>query len=149
MVLSLTAEWAAAPSASYPDFLRGDEPIASGASDSMLLTGRAISPGVASGPVHVVLEIGQFASVPQGCVLVAPSSDPGWTPLFPRLSALVLETGGQLSHAAVVAREYGLPAVAGIASATTILRQGELVTVDGSTGIVVRSGPHEHGALEA
>jgi pyruvate,water dikinase len=67
---------------------------------------------------------------------VTPSTDPGWTPLFMTAGALVMEMGGVISHGAVVAREYGIPAVVGVADATTRLRDGQSVTVDGSTGTV-------------
>ena len=77
-----------------------------------------------------------FGKIQRGDVLVAASVDPGWTPVFGLLSALVLEHGGQLSHAAVVAREYGLPAVAGILGITTALHDGDGVLVDGLDGWV-------------
>jgi pyruvate,water dikinase len=67
-----------------------------------------------------------------------PSADPAWTPLFPRLAGLVLEVGGQLSHGAVVAREYGLPAVAAIPGVTSSIHSGDEITVDGNSGIVIR-----------
>ncbi|MGA1993720.1 MAG: PEP-utilizing enzyme, partial [Bryobacteraceae bacterium] len=79
------------------------------------------------------------ARLQQGDVLVAPSTDPGWTPLFLRASAIVVETGGFLSHGAIVAREYGIPAVANIPGILNALRDGESITVDGSRGCVVRS----------
>ena len=71
-----------------------------------------------------------------GEILVAPSTDPGWTPLFMTAGALVMEMGGVVSHGAVVAREYGIPAVVGVADATTRLRDGQNVTVDGAAGTV-------------
>ena len=69
-------------------------------------------------------------------VLVAPQTDPAWTPLFPSLAALVTETGGILSHAAIVAREYGIPAVVGAADATRAIATGARVRVDGKAGTV-------------
>ena len=114
-----------------------------------VLTGLAVSPGVATGPVHILLGAQGIAETPAGSILVAPSTDPGWTPLFPRLAGMILETGGQLSHGAVVAREYGLPTVAGIAGATSLLQQGEIVTVNGSTGIIVRQNAHPGGSQPA
>jgi pyruvate,water dikinase len=72
----------------------------------------------------------------QGDILVAPSTDPGWTPLFLRASAIVMETGGFLSHGAIVAREYGILAVANIPGILKALQDGETVTVDGSAGRV-------------
>jgi pyruvate,water dikinase len=71
-------------------------------------------------------------------VLVAHGVDPGWTPIFGLLNALVLEYGGQLSHGAVVAREYGLPTVAGISGITQLLHDGDLVVVDGLNGLVIK-----------
>ena len=72
-------------------------------------------------------------------VLVARATDPGWTPLFRRAAALVLEQGGMLSHGAVVARELGLPAVVNVPEATRRLRSGEVVTVDGGRFVVYSS----------
>jgi pyruvate,water dikinase len=75
----------------------------------------------------------------QGDILVAPSTDPGWTPLFLRASAIVMETGGFLSHGAIVAREYGIPAVANIPGILNALQDGQRITVDGSMGRVICS----------
>jgi pyruvate,water dikinase len=72
----------------------------------------------------------------EGEVLVVEFADPGWTPLFPRAAAVVMEVGGMMCHAAVVARELGVPAVFGVADATTLLREGTRVTVDGDKGTV-------------
>jgi pyruvate,water dikinase len=76
------------------------------------------------------------AHLEPGEILVAPSTDPGWTPLFMTAGALVMEMGGVISHGAVVAREYGIPAVVGVAEATTRLRDGQDITVDGAAGTV-------------
>src|SRR5207302_3971206 len=79
-----------------------------------------------------------------GEILVAPSTDPGWTPLFLTAGALVMEMGGMMSHGAVVAREYGIPAVVGVAGATDQITTGQRVTVDGSAGtVVLEVGPKE------
>jgi pyruvate,water dikinase len=72
----------------------------------------------------------------KGEILVARATDPGWTPLFANAAALVLEVGGVLQHGALVAREYGLPCVVGIENATNLWKDGTLIEVDGSTGIV-------------
>jgi pyruvate,water dikinase len=72
----------------------------------------------------------------QGEILVAPSTDPGWTPLFLTAGGLVMETGGAMSHGAIVAREYGIPAVVGVAGATRRIQTGQSVTVDGTSGAV-------------
>jgi len=99
------------------------------------LTGTPASAGTATGKARVILDpVG--AHVEPGEILVAPSTDPGWTPLFMTAGALVMEMGGVISHGAVVAREYGIPAVVGVADATTQLRDGLVVTVDGATGTV-------------
>ena len=77
-----------------------------------------------------------MAEVAPGDVLVAVTTTPAWTPLFPSLAALVTEAGGILSHAAIVAREYGLPSVVGVERATTLIPDGARVRVDGSAGTV-------------
>lgn len=71
-----------------------------------------------------------------GEALVARATDPGWTPLFINVAAIVLEVGGMMQHGALVVREYGKPCVAGIENVTTLLNDGNLVEVDGSNGIV-------------
>jgi pyruvate,water dikinase len=103
-------------------------------------TGIAVSPGTASGAARIVLDPAEAAHVQAGDILVAPSTDPGWTPLFLRASAIVMESGGFLSHGAIVAREYGIPAVANVPGILKALEDGEPITVDGSTGRVMRSG---------
>ena len=76
------------------------------------------------------------ARLEPGEILVAPSTDPGWTPLFLTAGGLVMEMGGPMSHGAVVAREYGIPAVVGLPGATEQIATGQQITVDGSNGIV-------------
>jgi pyruvate,water dikinase len=102
---------------------------------SGVLGGTAVSPGVHEGVVRV-LDSPVGAHLRKGEVLVAASTDPGWTPLFRLAGALVMEVGGVISHGAVVAREYGIPAVADIPEATTVLRTGQRVRVDGGSGVV-------------
>jgi pyruvate,water dikinase len=75
-----------------------------------------------------------------GDVIVMEFADPGWTPLFPRAAAVVMEVGGAMCHAAVIARELGIPAVFGVSAATARLKDGERVVVDGSAGTVTRAG---------
>ena len=88
-----------------------------------------------TGPARVVLDpVG--AHLEPGEILVAPSTDPGWTPLFLTAGGLVMEMGGSNSHGAVVAREYGIPAVVGVPDATPQIETGQLVTVDGAAGLV-------------
>jgi pyruvate,water dikinase len=99
------------------------------------LVGTPASAGTVTGRVRVILDpVG--AHLEPGEILVAPSTDPGWTPLFMTAGALVMEMGGVISHGAVVAREYGIPAVVGLPDATTRLRTGQTVTVDGAAGTV-------------
>jgi pyruvate,water dikinase len=78
----------------------------------------------------------QGARLEPGEILVAPSTDPGWTPLFLTAGGLVMEMGGMMSHGAVVAREYGIPAVVGVAGATEQITTGQRLTIDGSAGTV-------------
>ena len=121
----------------------GTEPEAVAASGAALdgaLRGTPASAGTVTGPARVVLDpVG--AHLEPGEVLVAPSTDPGWTPLFLTAGALVMEMGGANSHGAVVAREYGIPAVVGVPGATTRISTGEVVTVDGAAGLVAAGRP--------
>ena len=107
------------------------------------LRGSPASPGVVSGIARVIRSPAG-ARLEPGEILVAPSTDPGWTPLFLTAGALVMEMGGMMSHGAVVAREYGIPAVVGVAGATDQITTGQRVTVDGSAGtVVLEVGPKE------
>ena len=116
----------------------GTEPEAvarPGTVDEGALTGTAASAGTVTAPARVVLDpVG--AHLEPGEILVAPSTDPGWTPLFLTAGGLVMEMGGPNSHGAVVAREYGIPAVVGVADATTRIKTGDEVAVDGAAGVV-------------
>ncbi len=100
------------------------------------LVGSPVSPGVAEGRVNVVFDPSK-ANMQPGDVLVCPGTDPSWTPLFLPAAALVMEVGGVMTHGSVVAREYGIPAVVGVDRATTRLKTGQRVRVDGSAGRVV------------
>ena len=100
------------------------------------LVGAGASPGVAEGVARVVSDQDDFARIRSGDILVTTTTTPAWTPLFPSLAGLVTETGGILSHAAVVAREYGLPAVVGAAGATTVIPDGTPVRIDGTAGTI-------------
>jgi pyruvate,water dikinase len=131
------AEFAARPA---PDFLRSDGvPVGDGACEEPavagLLRGTGVSRGSATG-VARVLDRPDPHAFALGDVLVVQFADPGWTPLFPRASALVMEVGGVMCHAAVVARELGIPAVFGVSRATELLARGQRVSVDGSRGEV-------------
>jgi pyruvate,water dikinase len=99
------------------------------------LHGSPASPGTVSGVARVIRSP-EGARLEPGEILVAPSTDPGWTPLFLTAGGLVMEMGGMMSHGAVVAREYGIPAVVGVAGATDQITSGQRLTVDGSAGTV-------------
>jgi rifampicin phosphotransferase len=101
-----------------------------------LVSGTPASGGTATGPVCVVHEPAEFAKLNSGDILVCPYTNPAWTWLFQRAAAVVVDSGGIGSHAAIVAREYGIPAVMGTAVGTTVLKDGQPVTVDGGTGRV-------------
>ncbi len=105
------------------------------------VTGAPCGAGTATGPVRVVRGPADFDRLQAGDVLVCPIAPPAWATLFGLVGALVCDGGGPLSHAAIVAREHGLPTVMGAGNATTALRDGELVTVDGSTGTVTAVEP--------
>ena len=101
-----------------------------------LITGTPASSGSATGPVRLIHGPAEFGQLVGGDVLVCPYTNPAWTTLFQRAAAVVVDSGGPGSHAAIVAREYGIPAVMGTGTGTTTLADGQLVTVDGSTGRV-------------
>jgi rifampicin phosphotransferase len=101
-----------------------------------LVSGTPASGGRATGPVKVIREPAEFAKLTSGDVLVCPYTNPSWTPLFQRAAAVVVDSGGPASHAAIVAREYGIPAIMGTAQGTSVLTNGQVVTVDGTTGRV-------------
>ena len=100
------------------------------------LKGVAASPGTITAPACVMHGPEDFSKMTTGDVLVASLTTPAWTPLFARASAVVTDIGGPLSHGSIVAREYGIPAVLGTGSATAQIKNGQLIYVDGSNGIV-------------
>jgi rifampicin phosphotransferase len=104
-------------------------------SDSVI-TGSPVSPGVAEGVVRVVLNPHETQLLP-GEILVCPGTDPAWTPLFMAAGGLITEVGGMMTHGSVVAREYGIPAVVGVHQATTRLKDGQMIRVDGTTGKIM------------
>lgn len=101
------------------------------------LRGIAGSPGVAEGVVRVVRGPDEFEKLQRGEILVAPLTNPVWTPLFAIAGGIITQVGGILSHGAIVAREYGIPAVMAVADATLVLQDGQRVMVDGNRGIVL------------
>ncbi|HEY2258754.1 MAG TPA: PEP-utilizing enzyme [Solirubrobacteraceae bacterium] len=100
------------------------------------LNGAAASPGVVQGPARVVRSVSQIADVRDGEILVCGSTSPAWAPIFSKIKATVTDVGGVMSHAAIVCREYGLPAVVGTGRATSQIQTGQMIRVDGSTGVV-------------
>ncbi|MBN1658524.1 MAG: phosphoenolpyruvate synthase [Anaerolineae bacterium] len=111
------------------------EGVAATGEEAGTLAGSPVSPGVAEGAVRVVLDPHRAGLLP-GEILVCPGTDPAWTPLFLVAAGLVMEVGGLMTHGSVVAREYGIPAVVGVSSATRRLHTGQRVRVDGTTGRV-------------
>lgn len=101
------------------------------------LVGTPVSSGVVEGPARVVYDPSK-ESLEKGEILVAPSTDVGWTPLFQNAAGLVMDVGGQMTHGALVAREYGIPAVVSVSNATTDIQTGEWIRVDGKRGTVER-----------
>jgi len=99
------------------------------------LAGTAASAGVVEGRARVVRKL-EEAKIEKGDILIAPYTDPAWTPLFPIAAGLVTEVGGLMTHGAVVAREYGIPAVVGVDGATEAIRDGSPVRVNGTQGYV-------------
>jgi phosphohistidine swiveling domain-containing protein len=115
----------------------GTEPAAAaqGTVTEGVLRGTPASGGMVTQKARVIVEPAG-ASLEPGEILVAPSTDPGWTPLFLTAGGLVMEMGGPMSHGAIVAREYGIPAVVGVSDATELIETGRRITVDGSAGEV-------------
>jgi pyruvate,water dikinase len=109
------------------------------AEENVLLSGTSGSPGVARGPAKIIHDISEFGKLKAGDVLVAPVTNPAWTPLFQRAVAVVVDTGGAASHAAIVAREYGIPAIMGTINGTTELKDGQWIQVNGSRGLVLKA----------
>ena len=109
-------------------YRRGDLPAGA-------LPGLAVSAGTIEGRARVILDIAQADLEPDD-ILVTAYTDPSWTPLFVTIKGLVTEVGGLMTHGAVIAREYGLPAVVGVDHATRLIRDGQRIRVDGTDGYV-------------
>jgi rifampicin phosphotransferase len=101
-----------------------------------VISGSPVSPGVAEGLVHIILDP-RGAQLAPGEILVCPGTDPAWTPLFMAAGGLITEVGGMMTHGSVVAREYGIPAVVGVHQATTRLKDGQRIRVDGTAGKII------------
>jgi pyruvate,water dikinase len=124
-----------------PPLVYGNEPplrvsLTRPNSSSRILQGLGASPGQAEGRVRVLCTLSTAATIDQDTILVVPYTDSGWAPLLARAGGLIAEVGGRLSHGAIVAREYGIPAVMDISDATQQLQDGQQVRIDGERGIV-------------
>ena len=116
---------------------RVEEWLGSSGANHDRIVGVAASPGVAEGSARVIASASQLLEVQDGEILVAPITSPSWGPVFGLVAAAITDIGGMMSHAAIVSREYGLPAVVGAAGATRAIATGDLVRVDGGTGEVL------------
>ncbi len=94
------------------------------------------APGNVEGPARVILNFEDFPTVQSGEILVCPYTGTAWTPLFLKIGGVVTDTGGMLTHAAIAAREYGIPAVVGTWNATSSIKNGDIIRVDGEAGKV-------------
>ena len=132
-------EWDGAPAGSALEAFGtgGDAPARPDAvAGPATLTGLGVAAGVARGPARVIHSLHSTERVLPGEVLVAPFTDPGWTPYFVPAAAIVVDMGGMLSHGSIIAREYGIPGVVNVGPATSLIRTGDIVEVDGSRGVV-------------
>jgi pyruvate,water dikinase len=105
-------------------------------SDVRELKGVGVSPGIVTGPARVILRTDENQTVASGEILVAPFTDPAWTPYFVQAAGVVMDLGGVLSHGSIIAREYGLPAVVNVLCATQVIRTGQILEVNGGLGVV-------------
>src|SRR5262249_24575115 len=117
-------------------WLAAQDGSGNGAGSEGELRGFAASPGVAEGPARVITTIDQLDEVRSGEILVCPITAPSWAPVFARIKGAVSDIGGIMSHAAIVSREYGLPAVVGTGFGTKQIQNGQRVRVDGDSGVV-------------
>jgi len=139
MIQDRYEEWETYCRTSAPPFVRSDGvPVKVGSSmvGEGVFQGTPVSSGVVEGKARIILDPTLSSEMTQGEILVAPVTDPGWTPLFLTAAGLVMEVGGAVSHGAIVAREYGIPAVVGVRDATSFIKTGELIRVDGNEGRV-------------
>jgi pyruvate,water dikinase len=114
----------------------GAAPVVNGVATTKVLHGLAASAGVARGRARVILHPQEGARIEPGEILIAPHTDPGWTPYFLTAAGIVMDVGGLLSHGTIVAREYGIPAVVNVGSATRTIKTGQMICVDGDRGTV-------------
>jgi pyruvate,water dikinase len=100
------------------------------------IKGFASSAGVVEGSARVLKLLEDIVTVKDGEIMVAPTTNPSWAPVFTKIKAAVTDIGGLTSHAAIVSREYGLPSVTGTGVATSVIKTGDTIKVDGTTGVV-------------
>jgi pyruvate,water dikinase len=141
VVSSRRAEFEASKSYPWPDVISSageafltSQDVAAG--DQQSLQGISGSPGTASGVARVIRGPEEFGKLKKGDILVAPLTNPVWTPLFALAAGVVTEVGGILSHGAIVAREFGIPAVMSVPGATRLVLEGQRIMVDGNRGFV-------------
>ncbi|MGM7666478.1 PEP-utilizing enzyme [Microbacterium sp. A93] len=114
-----------------------------------VLKGMAASPGIVEGVARVIMDADDLSQIQQDEILVAPVTAPSWGPIFGKIKATVTDIGGMMSHAAIVCREYALPAVTGTGSASTTIKTGQLLRVDGNKGtVLILDGDHAATVVE-
>ena len=125
--------------ATPPKFLHGsrefDDPSPE-SYDGSIFSGIPASHGIITAKARILTEIKQISSVRAGEILIVPKTDPGWTPVFAKIGGLITETGGILSHGAVVSREYGVPSVTNVANACKTFTTGMIIKINGNKGTV-------------
>jgi pyruvate,water dikinase len=116
------------------EWLKGVDVAAAG--DVSEIKGFASSAGIVEGPARVLKRLKDIVDLQPGEILVCPSTNPSWAPVFTNIKATVTDIGGLTSHAAIVCREYGVPSVTGTGVATQVIKTGDILKVDGDTGVV-------------
>ncbi len=106
--------------------------------DKNAIYGAAASPGIFNGPARVVESIEELSQLKENEILITSNTDPAWTVIFSKLGGLITETGGILSHGAVISREYRIPAVTAVKGATKIFKTGEDIIIDGNEGVIYK-----------
>jgi pyruvate,water dikinase len=120
----------------YYDGLDSPGAAVDGHGTAPVLRGLGACGGSATAPAAVLMDVTESHRLTPGAVLVTRQTDPGWGPIFPLVSGLVIERGGMLSHGAIIAREFGIPSVVGVKDATRVIAHGTRIRVDGDRGVV-------------
>jgi pyruvate,water dikinase len=116
----------------------GSHTVQAGAPGEQLLKGVPASVGIATGPVQIIVKIEEIESFKEGNILVAEMTNPSYVPAMRKAAAIVTDAGGMTSHAAIISRELGIPAIVGTTQATHLLKDGQVITVDGAKGLVYK-----------